>query len=125
MNMKKLNYFIYFILIEIFLIGSCTKSVDQDALVQETIQAELQKKINYYKNIRNERCLAELYRQAGEIADSILLVEARMKRDSIQKPKILPKPEKPEMKKLVDSLEVKPFLKGTPYTDTLENIGKK
>ena len=89
---------------------NCTGKKDQRALVDELVLEEVAKRIKTYKDVRKERCFEDMYRVAGEIADSILLQEARNSRDTANKPPIPDKPIKPEIIELKDTTPIKPFL---------------
>ncbi len=78
--------------------------------VDELIETQVELKIANYKEIRKQKCLEEMYRQAGEIADSILLEQARLARDTANRPVIPIKPEKPQVIDVSDTTPVKPFL---------------
>ncbi len=89
---------------------SCKKRKPQSELVEEVIYEQLRAKIAYTKQVRLEHCLEDLYQQASDIADSILLEEARKARNTTGKPPVPQKPEKPSIVELKDSTPVKPFL---------------
>ena len=109
---RSLNSFFYCLFIGCFLLllNSCTKRKDQKQLIDELIQQELLNRIAVYKETRQNKCMEALFQEASEIADSILLLEARNSRDSSDKPPIPNKPLKPEIIAVNDTTPIEPFL---------------
>jgi len=92
---------------------ACEPSFDEDAIVQKLMDESLQERINSYKQIREERCRDGLLREANRRVDSILFMEAKMAKDTVDRPPVPLKPKAPEKKILKDSTPVKPFLPDT------------
>ena len=88
---------------------SCEKKTDKEA-IQELIEETAQKRLDDFRRIRMKRCWQDVMEEASRVADSILLEEARLRRDTLLKPPKPDKPDKPEIKTLLDSTPIKPFL---------------
>ena len=104
-----IKLYIFFGLIVALLLISCGGK-PQRQQVDELIQEQVAVRIQSYKDIRYQKCLDEMYRQAGEIADSLLLLEARQVRDTSGKPTVPFKPGQPEIKVFADTVPIAPFL---------------
>jgi hypothetical protein len=91
-------------------LGACGADERDEAAIKAAIQETLKKKIANFKKVRRQRCLNDIYDEANIIVDSILLEEARQKRDTIGKPARPIKPEKPEIKTILDTLPIAPLL---------------
>lgn len=101
----------YFFLFVLLLCVSCDDVSEKDrARIDAVIQKEVKRRIELKKSIEYGRCLEALYANASEIADSILILEARLSRDSSDKPPKPNKPERPSIIALEDTTPVKPFL---------------
>jgi hypothetical protein len=92
------------------LFTSCEEDKRNEIAVERVIKEEVDKKIANYIRTRNKRCLDKAIDEANEIADSILLTEARLARDTADKPPKPVKPEKPEIKTLLDSTPIAPII---------------
>ena len=79
--------------------------------VQAMIEETLQERLKNYREIRAKICRNKVQEAATVIADSILIEEARMKKDTLLKPPKPEKPQKPEIKTVIDSVPVAPFLR--------------
>lgn len=73
------------------------------------IERQVEERILEYKQILDERCREEVLEEANRLTDSILLVRARLERDSLDKPPRPDKPDKPEVKTIIDSVPVAPL----------------
>ncbi len=73
------------------------------------IEQQVEERIQEYKRILDERCRDEVLVEANRLTDSILLVRARLERDSLDKPPRPDKPDKPEVKTIIDSVPVAPL----------------
>ncbi len=105
------------------LLSGCSEDDRNQRAVQAVIQEEVEKRVRNYKQVRMQRCNEQALEEASRLADSILLLEARLERDTMGKPPKPEKPEKPEIKTVLDSLPVKPLLDKTKKAekDTLMN----
>ena len=88
--------------------GEETGSQDQRMVY---IEEKVEERMADYKQILEERCQERVLEEASRRADSILLVRARLERDTVGKPPKPYKPEKPTVKTLIDSIPVAPLFK--------------
>ncbi len=91
-------------------VSHCGADERDEAAIQAAIQESYEAKVALYIKGRKERCLEEIYEEANLIVDSILLQDARRKRDTLGKPQRPVKPIKPEIKTVIDSLPIAPLL---------------
>lgn len=80
--------------------------------VEALIQEELKKRVEDYRLVVMQQCRERALLKASSLADSILITEARLSRDTLGRPPKPIKPEKPEIKLPKDSLPVQPLLPG-------------
>jgi len=110
-----MNITTYSLLLLIALLLLTTNACKEDdrnrIAVERVINEEVTNKANSYRQSRTERCKEKAIKEANEIADSILLLEARLARDTVDKPPKPTRPEKPEIKVLKDSTPVQPIIK--------------
>lgn len=85
--------------------GDSSTKVQRMAYIEEQVE----ERIKEYKRILDDRCREDVLEEANRLTDSILLVRARLERDSLDKPPIPDKPEKPEVKTIIDSVPVAPL----------------
>ena len=101
------------ILLLLFLFG-CQSGPDENRVaVDAFVKQEVEKRLATYKKILEQQCRDNVLEEAGRLADSILISEARLKRDSLLKPPKPEKPEKPEIKALKDSISLDPLFRDT------------
>ena len=93
------------------LFSGCGEDNRNQKAVEAVIQEEVQKRVADFHNSRMDRCQRDANEDASVIADSILLKQARLNRDTLSKPPKPSKPERPELKTLKDSLKVAPILR--------------
>lgn len=91
--------------------GDSSTKVQRMAYIEEQVE----ERITEYKRILDDRCREDVLEEANRLTDSILLVRARLERDSLDKPPIPDKPDKPEVKTIIDSVPVAPL-----FTDSSE-----
>ncbi|MBX2873529.1 MAG: hypothetical protein KTR30_15555 [Saprospiraceae bacterium] len=91
------------------LIASCGGDSGVKAERMAYIEEQVEERILEYKRILDERCREEVLDEANRLTDSILLVRARLERDSLDKPPRPDKPDKPEVKTIIDSVPVAPL----------------
>lgn len=107
--MNRLRFFLA--LIAIALASACGEDDRNRIAVEQMIQEEVVQRVSTYRKNRTQRCYQDAVKEAGTLADSILLLEARLKRDTASKPPRPTRPERPAAKKLRDSLlKVAPLL---------------
>lgn len=97
-------------LLSILLFSSCGEDNRNKIAVEKVVNEEIERRVNDYIQMRIKRCQDKAIAEANEIADSILIAEARLARDTITKPPKPLKPEKPEIKSLLDSTPVQPLV---------------
>ena len=98
----------------LLLLAACQSGPDQNRVAVETfVEQEVENRLALYRRILNQQCRDNILEEAGRIADSILITEARLKRDSLGKPPKPEKPERPELKQLKDSLTLDPLFRDT------------
>lgn len=92
----------------LLLLSGCESAtyVDTDKVIAENVQEQLDE----YRKVNDQRCRDRVLTEAGRIADSVIMVRARMMKDTIQRPLRPTRPEKPTVLTLEDSLALKPFL---------------
>jgi len=89
----------------------CGEDDRNQKAVQKMIEEKVEERLRTYRETRMNRCRREAAQEASTIADSILLEQARLTRDTLSKPPKPTKPERPELKTLKDSLKVAPILR--------------
>lgn len=94
-------------LVVILLLSTCESATHID--IDAAINDEVEKRLNNFREARRERCLERVYDEAGQIADSIIMLEARQRKDTLDRPPRPLRPEKPDLKTLEDSLELAPI----------------
>ncbi|MBV6655408.1 MAG: hypothetical protein KI786_16685 [Mameliella sp.] len=101
----------YFLIPLALFTSSCGEDNRNRIAVEEMIQEEVANRVATYRENRTNRCYQDAVKEAGTLADSILLIQARLKRDTLSKPPRPNKPGRPPAKILRDSLlEIAPFL---------------
>lgn len=103
--MSKLKYIF---LLGIFAAG-CGSDEKTEAERQAFIQKEALAKIESFRHDVMQQCYNKALEKASHLADSILILEARMELDTTGRPPKPLKPEKPVLKTLLDSTEIKPL----------------
>ncbi|WP_020537222.1 hypothetical protein [Lewinella cohaerens] len=79
--------------------------VDIDAVIAEKVEERLTE----FEAIINRRCLDRALEEAGLLADSIIIEQARRKKDTLDRPLKPLRPDQPELLELKDSLELAPL----------------
>ena len=99
---------------------------EEDKKPVDRIRAEINKKLDTYRKAEERRCRDRMFEQAALLADSILMARSRSKAiDTLVKPAIPLRPDRPEVLFPKDSTPVAPFLEAdsliidTLYQDTL------
>lgn len=99
---------------------ACGKSSGTDEQRMAYINEQVEERINEYKRILDNRCYEKVLEEANRLTDSILLVRARLERDSLDKPPRPNKPDKPEVKTIIDSVPVAPL-----FIDSTGSLGSQ
>ena len=98
----------------LLLLFACNNGPDENQLAVESfVEQQVEQQLATYKKIFMQQCRDKVLTEAGRLADSILINEARLKRDSMGKPPKPLKPEKPEIKQLKDSISLDPLFRDT------------
>ncbi len=98
-------------IISVFFLFSCSGAGDKNEVRQQVIFKKVEERVKQYKEEKYISCQRKVLQKAGAIADSILLAEARLNRDTSGKPVIPEKPEIPEIIPIKDSIPIKPFFR--------------
>jgi hypothetical protein len=104
-----MNYLRFFVLLFLMLVAalSCKKNLEEK---RQFVEAEIQKRVDEYRNKRTLDCYNLAYEKANKLADSLVVVHMTAT-DTVgfeaQKPI---KPIKPDFKSPLDTVEVKPLL---------------
>lgn len=111
---RRLPSTVYRLPFAVLFLFSCNSGPDDNKIaVQAFVEKQVEEQLATYKRIFMQQCRDKVLLEAGQIADSILITEARLKRDSMGKPPKPLKPEKPEIKQLKDSLTLDPLFRDT------------
>lgn len=94
------------------LLSGCGEDDRNKNAVRAIIAEEVEKRVQNYRSVRMQRCYEKILEEASQQADSILILEARLERDTLGKPPKPAKPEKPKIKTLLDSTPIVPLLQG-------------
>lgn len=97
---------------------ACSSEAEEKAQEAQRLQAEADRRVAEYAVLIEKNCKEKVLAEAIRVADSLIVLEARMSTDTIGKPFKPLRPEKPETQILKDTVPVKPFLK--PKKDTIK-----
>ncbi len=108
------------LLFVIFLSAGCETQEDLQNQVQELIEQRLEDRMLNYTTTLNKKCMERVMEEAARVADSILIAEARLKKDTIGKPLRPDRPKMPEIKKSTDTAALTPLFEeiGSPAKDS-------
>jgi len=98
---------------------SCESEEEKTAKVEQRLQEETDRRVAEYVRILERNCQEKVLEEAIRIADSLLVLEARLSTDTILKPLKPLRPDKPDAQILRDTTPIKPFLKPKRDTDTI------
>ncbi len=90
---------------------SCEPPETETEIRQSVIEEQVKERLALHRATKLRVCQEKVLAEASRLADSILIHQARLKRDTLSKPPKPFKPEKPEIKTLIDSVPVKPFFR--------------
>ncbi|MDX1940163.1 MAG: hypothetical protein SFU99_06395 [Saprospiraceae bacterium] len=93
----------------IFLLA-CDSEAEEKRLEKFLIEQNVKERLTEYKKIHDQNCRTEVLEEAIRIADSLIILEARLSKDTLLKPFKPERPEKPELKTMPDTVKVRPFL---------------
>ena len=105
-----------FLLALFTLTGGCIQERDREAEMRALVEQTVRDRIENYKQVRMERCREDMLVEASRRVDSIMILEATLNSGSGAKPPRPNRPSRPDMRRLDDTLPVRPLLP----TDSLE-----
>ncbi len=89
---------------------ACESEADKKRFETMLIEQEVEKRLADYKEAFDINCREKVLEDATRIADSLIIEEARLLKDTLLKPFKPERPEKPEILPFEDTLKVQPFL---------------
>ena len=119
--MKKIIYMLP-VIVPVFMVQGCLKERDRDTEVQAKIEQTVEDRLVNYRKVRMERCRESIMEEATRVTDSLMIVEARMDKDLMDRPPIPPKPERPEILELQDTTPIKPLLANEDSLSAVDTI---
>lgn len=111
-------FWIGILLTTVFL--SCESEEDKKAQEEQRLEEEAERRVATYITVLEKNCQTKVLDEAVRIADSLLIIEARLSTDTLFKPLKPLRPDKPDTKILQDTTPIQPFLK--PRRDTIDTI---
>ena len=118
--MKTSIYYICMGLLLSLFIGSCTsrheRNKEREAAQQRLIQEHIENRRIAYIDNERKNCKRDFYSKAISIVDSILLLDARKRLDTIPKPIKVERPDRPEIMEFIDSSELKPLFDSLSFS---------
>lgn len=111
--MKKQRFLLIgFCLLAIILFPSFQE--EETAAPRDRIREAVDKKLDVYRNIETKRCLQKMKDRAGAMADSILMAASQLRSvDTIIRPPIPGRPDRPEVLLPKDTTPLAPLLEGS------------
>lgn len=97
-------------------LSACLQERDRSEEIAALIEQTAKERLDRYQQVRMERCREDLLEEATRLTDSILIAEARLEQSRADRPPTPHKPERPETRRLDDSIPIKPLL---PEEDTI------
>ncbi len=94
----------------------CDSETKQQAQETQLIEQYVSARLQDYERALRERCQERVLTEAIRISDSLIILEARLSKDTIFKPYKPERPERPEAKVLNDTTPLRPIL---PTPDSL------
>lgn len=91
--------------------------------VQQLIDESIEQKIQRYSDIRNKRCSENLLDEAGRLADSIIIAQAKalkVLKDTVTRPVAPLRPDRPELLPPIDSSFPTPILNAKEDTTLVD-----
>ncbi len=90
---------------------ACQSEAERLRIRKEAIDKEVANKLETFRKIKAQNCMEDVLTAASIIADSLIIVNARMQLDTTLKPPKPFKPDQPTIQTLIDSVPVKPLFK--------------
>lgn len=103
---------------------ACESEEDKQRLEQLLIQTNVEQRLVEYERLVERNCREKVFEAATIIADSLIIAEARLLKDTLLKPFKPERPEQPELKRLEDTVPIRPFLPrpaAIPLPDTTKS----
>ena len=94
----------------IFFFLSCDNSQTKDLIIQKMIEEDVEQRVKNFIQVREEVCQKQVLERAIALADSIMLEEVRQLKINNTVPKVLDKPQRPEVKVNEAYERVRPIL---------------
>lgn len=101
---------IFFVALVALSISSCNDSKAKDLIIQKMIEEDVQQRVKNFIQVREEVCQKQVLERAIALADSIMLEEVRQLKINNTVPKVLDKPQRPEVKVNEAYERVRPIL---------------
>ena len=102
-------------------ISSCNDSKAKDLIIQKMIEEDVQQRVKNFIQVREEVCQKQVLERAIALADSIMLEEVRQLKINNTVPKVLDKPQRPEVKVNEAYERVRPILDSLKKNNRTEN----
>ena len=112
-------------LVLIAILAACAPERDRSAEVEALIHKNAEERLESFRRIKMERCRESILEEATRVVDSLLIVEARLEKDSSGRPVKPVRPPRPDIRQLQDSSPVKPLLSEEdtlPPQDSLQHF---
>lgn len=97
---------------------ACETQEDLQAEVEALIEQRVEERRSSFIATIQKNCERDILVEATRIVDSIIIAEARLKKDTIPKPLRPDRPEVPELKQLKDTSPVSPLFRDSLIVDT-------
>ncbi|HMN90619.1 MAG TPA: hypothetical protein PKD70_05085 [Saprospiraceae bacterium] len=88
----------------------CDSEAKQQAQETQLIEQYVSARLQDYERTLRERCQERVLTEAIRVSDSLIILEARLSKDTIFKPYKPERPERPEAKVLNDTTPLRPIL---------------
>ena len=105
MDTKRLLHITIFLLAILVMVAQAAPKTKK-----QLMDEALQKKLDAYTRVVERKCEINIQKRAGEIVDSLLMLEAQIKTvDTFVRPPVPTKPAPPELKPVKDTTDIKPL----------------
>ena len=101
-----------------FLLPAWESQEDIQQEVEALIEQRVQERRSSFTATIQKNCESQILEEATRIVDSIIIAEARLKKDNIPKPLRPDRPAVPELKQLKDTSPVSPLFRDSLILDT-------
>jgi hypothetical protein len=105
-------------------LAACETQEDLQAEVEALIEQRVEERRSSFIATIQKNCERDILEEATRIVDSIIIAEARLKKDTLPKPPRPDRPEVPELKQLKDTSPVSPLFRDSLILDTA-NLSRK